>query len=196
MSNDTLRDLIEKEDGYAEQTIEINELMEVAYTFAKKHHEGQTRDEGTPYFNHVERVALMSSNNKNREMTYITAILHDVVEDTDVTIDDINNIFWNYIGMMVETLTHYKGVSDEDYLKNIVHCKDFSVFKIKLCDRLDNINSLLNCGNEKKIERYINENRNIFLPIMQTHDLSQKKDFKDLIEKIRINIEDIITKKF
>ncbi|MCK8059189.1 MULTISPECIES: HD domain-containing protein [unclassified Fusibacter] len=160
---------------------EMKKLEIKAYDSSKKAHEGQLRDEGTPYFEHVERVAKQVLENCDSQ-AYITALLHDVLEDTDYTYDNLKKEYSEEIAKDVLLLTKKEGESFEDYMKKLV--VKYAPFYIKLVDRLDNIKSLPACGSDEKISKYLKETENEFLPIAKSSRYSKLDEFDVLIKEI------------
>ena len=76
-----------------------------AYAFCKKSHEGQTRSSGEPYYTHPVEVAAILADMHLDPSTIVTALLHDVVEDTSVTLDDIKSLFSEEIANLVDGVT-------------------------------------------------------------------------------------------
>src|SRR5438309_5581023 len=116
-----------------------------AYEVAQLAHTGQTRDEGSPYIVHPVRVALSLVD----ELTLFSpalicsALLHDVIEDSDVTRDDIARMFGEEITEIVWLLTKLEEVSLRDYLARIEAAAHTGATIVKLCDRLDNLRSVV-----------------------------------------------------
>ncbi len=159
----------------------MKNLAPKAYDFAKKAHEGQMRDEGTPYFEHVERVANQVKKTSDAH-AYITALLHDVIEDTAYTFEDLSKLFTEDIAKDVLTLTKKEGEPFEVYLKKIT-LKYVPLF-IKLVDRLDNVKSLSQCGSEDKKKKYLLETQTQFIPLVKEARYSKLPEFAALIDQI------------
>jgi (p)ppGpp synthase/HD superfamily hydrolase len=132
----------------ADQTLEywIKRSVEIAYAA----HEGQTRNDGTPYIKHPFRVA----DNVEDRLKPI-AYLHDVVEDTRVTLEDLKKEgFPYYIIDAVDLLTHRKGESNVAYWTKIKTNPD--ALTVKLMDIRDNMNSNPSEYAKKKYEKALN----------------------------------------
>ena len=111
----------------------MNKLKQ-ALEYATAKHAGQTRKDGkTPFIVHPIRVALMCDTSFER----IIALLHDTVEDTDATIEEIKDLFGKDVAEYVDLLTHKKGDSYKKYLKLLP--KYGRVPKVKKLDILDNL---------------------------------------------------------
>ena len=93
------------------------ELVQRAYKFAENAHKGQKRASGEPYINHTIAVAAILSDLRVPPPVVSAGLLHDTVEDTDVTIEDIRNDFGDEIALLVDgvtKLTHLPRVSRGD----------------------------------------------------------------------------------
>lgn len=143
-------------------------LIERAREFARKKHEGQKRKwNDRPYFTHPTRVAQ-----KVRSLDYATsemvcaAYLHDVLEDTDTSRDELLNEFGEHITTLVEQLTNeprVKGVNREERKRReLEKIKSISweAKVIKYCDRIDNLSEMENCQEGFKI-KYVRESKNL-----------------------------------
>jgi GTP pyrophosphokinase len=125
------------------------DLIQKAYNFACHAHEGATRPCGEPYMIHPLSVAIIASQEMGLGSTSIcAALLHDSIQDTDYTIDDIENIFGTKIAQIVDGLTKISGgifgaqaEAQAENLKNLLltMSEDILVILIKICDRLDNM---------------------------------------------------------
>lgn len=163
-----------------------------AYNFAKEVHKNQTRDEGIPYFTHIEGIIEILKN--EFDMDYNTALtiacLHDVLEDSDYTYDDLVEMFDPFIADSVKALTKTKDMSMEDYIKQLNEFEDPEfIWAIKLADRLHNLRSLKSIINTKKdkVKKYIEETYKYYMPIAS--DLS--KTDHDIFEAIYIALKEI-----
>ena len=81
------------------------ELIKKAYEFANLKHDGIFRKSGEPYVQHLIEVAYICASLQSGPVTICSAFLHDVVEDTEVTIEDINRLFGQEVGRIVDALT-------------------------------------------------------------------------------------------
>ena len=93
----------------------MTEKEKLAYEIAKKAHAGQVDKAGVDYINHPLYVA----EHCNTENERIVALLHDVVEDTDVTLEDLSKVFDQEIVEAVDCITHHDEVDYETYLKRV-----------------------------------------------------------------------------
>lgn len=117
-------------------------LLRRAINFAAKKHEGQRRDGGEPYIHHPLRVASVISIYVEDEEVLAAAILHDTLEDTNTTLQELRDIFGNRVARMVNELT-YKG-----NLRHRIETKNAML--IKLADRLDNLADMQTWTRNKK----------------------------------------------
>ncbi|MBQ8047985.1 MAG: bifunctional (p)ppGpp synthetase/guanosine-3',5'-bis(diphosphate) 3'-pyrophosphohydrolase [Prevotella sp.] len=128
------------------------DIITKAFNFAKQAHKGVRRLSGEPYIMHPIAVALIASEEMGLGSTSIcSALLHDVVEDTDYTVEDIANIFGPKIAQIVDGLTKISGgifgdqasAQAENFKKLLLTMSDdIRVILIKICDRLHNMRTL------------------------------------------------------
>ncbi len=152
---------------------ENDELILKAYKFSKIKHTGQIRDEGTPYFYHPYRVALVLIQELGLTDTNIicSALLHDVIEDSDCTDEDIRIMFNEEIAIMVNYLTkppkkqfNSSKKRHDYYFDRLLKAPD-NVLLIKLADRLDNIFSIHLSPRKEKQKKYYDETCQYYLPL-------------------------------
>ena len=126
-------------------------LLRKAYAFAKKMHENQKRESGEEYFTHPVNVAEILIEYKMDYVSIISALLHDVVEDTTVSIEDIKVLFGDEVAKLVDgvtKLTRIQWQSDkskqaENFRKLVLAMsEDIRVLLIKLADRVHNMRTL------------------------------------------------------
>ncbi len=197
-------DSIEKRYGE-----ESAKLVKKAYEFAKKAHEGQKRESGSPYICHPVSVAKIVFDLGMDPETICGALLHDVVEDTEVTIDEIKSEFGNEIGLIVDGLTKIQSLEKEDVkfseietIRKMIFAmaQDVRVVIVKLADRLHNMRTLKTYGDEEKRKQKARQTLEIYAPIAnrlgiytiksELEDLSFKyvhpeefKSIKELVDK-------------
>ena len=188
------------------------QLVEQAYLIAAKHHEGQKRKSGEDYIIHPLCVAMILANLHMDAETIAAGILHDVVEDTDYSIEDLKKDFSDQIALLVEgvtKLTELNLVNDkvEKQAENLRHMfiamsKDIRVIIIKLADRLHNLKTLEYQTREKQEEKS-RETIEIYSPIAgrlgisriksQMDDLSlmylKPKEFVEIQKGIKVRTE-------
>lgn len=151
---------------------ECDQIMK-AFTLADKAHEGQFRASGEPYIMHPLAVAEILAHLQIDHITLIAALLHDVVEDTEYTKEDIENLFGSEVAFLVDGVTklnqfQYETKEDrqmENYRKMILAmAKDVRVVVIKLGDRLHNMRTLKHMRSDKQ-KRIAKETLEIFAPL-------------------------------
>jgi (p)ppGpp synthase/HD superfamily hydrolase len=140
-------------------------LINKAIAYAAKQHDGQYRKKSNiPYIVHPIRVAKLASNfGYNDSLTQTVALLHDTIEDTSSTYEDITDKFGAQVAKGVSYLTD--DASRTDYLRKLENSPDY-VKIIKLCDTLDNITTL-QCLDQKGIERKITECNEFYIPMAE-----------------------------
>lgn len=149
------------------------ELINRAYSFAGKHHTTQTRASGEPYINHVANVALLATKLRLDNASVAAALLHDTVEDTDITLQDIATEFGEDIADLVDGVTkitriNFRSKVDkqaENFRKMLIAMsKDIRVLLIKLCDRTHNMRTLQHLS-EARRRRISQETQDIYAPL-------------------------------
>lgn len=152
MANDrimTAEDVIDRTKQYLND--EHVEMVRHACAFASKAHEGQKRKSGEPYIIHPIQVAGILADLEMDPSTVAAGFLHDVVEDTDVTLDELREEFNDEVAMLVDGVTKlgkikYKSHEEqqaENHRKMFVAmAQDIRVILIKLADRLHNMRTL------------------------------------------------------
>ncbi len=162
-----------------EQDSKISENLKKAIDYAATMHGGQTRLNGEPYIMHplhVVQNVLKYKKSKHLEELLIAACLHDTIEDTPATYYDIIENFGPQIASLVLELTTNEDMKNalgkQQYLS--IKMKNMSSWAlvIKLCDRLDNVNDLLNCRDETFKNKYINETVEIIDYLLKNAKLS------------------------
>ena len=146
--------LTEKLKSLDTQNVLDFELINKAIYWARKYHGDQKRKSGEPYYSHPLEVAYMISEYKLKTDIIAVSILHDIVEDTEVTVEMIEGTFGQRIAEMVDRLTRDRPngtkLSVEEILNNAYHLKDKEVLLIKLFDRLHNIQTIKSQSPEKQ----------------------------------------------
>ena len=163
-------------------TLDFN-LIHKAIYWAKKYHDGQFRKSGEPYYTHPLEVAYMVSEYKLTTNVIVTAILHDVVEDSEATVGMIVDAFSWRIAEMVDRLTRDRPngskLSVETILNNAYEKNDKEVLLVKVIDRLHNMQTIGSMG-EKKQKRVANETLLHFLLISSEINFDIEEVFTDL----------------
>ncbi len=156
-------------------------------------HKGQVRKSGEPYIVHPILVAAITAKVSNDEMMVQAALLHDVVEDTNATIEDLEREFGYDVAHMVEGLTKIVEIRDEELIPSgsderlinsalsfrkmlIASIKDVRVLVIKLCDRLHNMLTLEALSSEKQ-KRISEETIVVYAPIAHRLGISKLKNY-------------------
>ncbi len=165
------------------------ELIERAYLVAKEGHAGQTRASGEPYINHPLNVAAILAELQLDDTTIAAAILHDVVEDTLFTLDEIEDMFGEEIALLIDGVTkigqiYFKTKEQqqiEAYRKLIIAtAKDLRVILIKLADRLHNMRTLKFMREDKR-KRIAKETMELYAPLANRLGISSIKwELEDL----------------
>ncbi len=166
-----------------------SKLILKAYEFANENHKGQLRKSGEPYIIHPVQVAYTLSTLNLDDETICAALLHDVVEDTNVTRQDIVKEFSEAIAEMVDGVTKLsklqytteKEQQVEDYRKMFLAMgKDIRVILIKLADRLHNMRTLKHLKRERQIAN-AKETLDLFAPLANRLGIySLKWELEDL----------------
>ncbi len=148
-------------------------LLNRAYVYAMKAHSNQKRKSGQPYFMHPLEVAAILTEYKLDDATIATALLHDVIEDTDATRAEIEQLFGLEIGALVDGLTKIKRLDlvskkaeqAENFRKLLVAIStDIRVLLVKLADRLHNMRTLEHNKPESR-RRNSEETLEIYAPL-------------------------------
>ncbi len=164
-----LVDLVRAYDRDADE-----DILNRAYIFAMKAHGGQTRQSGDPYFSHPLAVAAILTELRADPATVVTALLHDVVEDTDYTVSDIEKNFGAEVARLVDGVTKLSRIElrdeaskqAENFRKFVVAmADDVRVLLVKLADRLHNMRTLHYITNADKRQRISLETMEIYAPL-------------------------------
>lgn len=148
-------------------------LLNRAYVYAMKAHGNQKRASGDPYFSHPLEVAAILTDLKLDDATIVTALLHDVIEDTPVTRAEIDQLFGPEIGRLVDGLTKIrrldlvtkKAEQAENFRKLLLAISsDIRVLLVKLADRLHNMRTLEHMKPESR-QRISEETLDIYAPL-------------------------------
>jgi guanosine-3',5'-bis(diphosphate) 3'-pyrophosphohydrolase len=156
-----------------------------AYVFSMKAHGAQLRASGDPYFSHPVEVAGILAQMKLDCASIITGLLHDTVEDTVATLDDINRVFGPEIARLVDGVTKLSRIelqSDqtkqaENFRKLVLAMsEDIRVLLVKLADRLHNMRTLRFITNDEKRRRIARETMEIYAPLAERLGMQRMKD--------------------
>lgn len=155
-----------------------------AYELAEKFHHDQKRESGEPYISHPLAVSYILLELGMDTDTICAALLHDVVEDTECTLEELQKRFGTDVAMLVNGVTKLKKVEtftkDEQKAENIrkillAMSEDIRVIIIKLADRLHNMRTLNFCRDEKR-RTIAHETMNIYAPIAHRLGINSIKD--------------------
>lgn len=215
---DTPADFTSPEVLYQDLIIEIKKYhpssdlsdIEKAYKVAYKAHEGQKRKSGEPYIIHPLCVAIILAELELDKESIIAGLLHDVVEDTVMTSEDVEKEFGSEVALLVDGVTkltqlNYEHDKIEVQAENLrkmflAMAKDIRVIMIKLADRLHNMRTMQYQSPAKQIEKS-RETMEIYAPIahrlgiskikVELDDLSMKylmpDVYNDLVEQVNLN---------
>jgi len=180
-------DILEKVSAsYSEKDIN---LLKKAYVFAARAHKGQTRRSGEPYLSHPLEVASMLADMKLDKTTLMAGLLHDVLEDTDITAADIAENFGQDVADLVEGVTKISRVQESspevrqaETIRKIILAMtdDLRVIFIKLADRIHNLKTLKFLTEDKQ-KQIAKETLEIYAPIANRLGMGRiKAELEDL----------------
>jgi len=167
-------ELVERVLGYDPDADEA--ALNRAYVYTVQKHGTQKRASGDPYFSHPVEVAGLMTDLQLDEQTIITALLHDTVEDTLATIDDIEDNFGNEIARLVDGVTKLSKIEqmaeNEREAENLrkfllAMSEDIRVLLVKLADRLHNMRTLHFIKSPEKRQRIARETMDIYAPLAE-----------------------------
>ena len=151
-------------------------LINRAYVFSMKAHGSQVRASGDPYFSHPIEVAGILTDLKLDDQTIVTAILHDTIEDTLATTDEIEKLFGKDVARLVDGVTKLSKIEaqseNERAAENLrkfllALIDDIRVLLVKLADRLHNMRTLHHIPSEEKRRRIARETMDIYAPLAE-----------------------------
>ena len=206
VKNVTIEDILNKQvENYGDKA--NIELIKKAYNLAKEKHGDQCRMSGEPYIIHPMNVAYILANLGMDDETLCAALLHDVVEDTDLTNEDLVKEFGESIAQMVAGVTklgniRFTSVEEkqaENYRKMFLAMgKDIRVILIKLADRLHNMRTLKFLSTERQIAN-AKETMELYAPLAnrlgiyslkwELEDLSFKYLYPDKYHEIVVELD-------
>jgi GTP diphosphokinase / guanosine-3',5'-bis(diphosphate) 3'-diphosphatase len=167
----TLETLVEKVRAYYPEA--QTDLIEKAYHFSERMHQGQTRRSGEPYFVHPVEVANLISDMKLDVPSIVTGLLHDTVEDTLTSLDQVEKEFGTEIAALVDGVTKISKINfktreerqAENFRKMIIAmARDIRVILVKLADRMHNMRTISYLSEEKQRE-IAEETLEIYAPL-------------------------------
>jgi guanosine-3',5'-bis(diphosphate) 3'-pyrophosphohydrolase len=156
-----------------------------AYVYSLRAHGNQKRDSGDPYFSHPVEVAGLLAQMKLDTASIVTGLLHDTVEDTVATLDDIDRVFGTEIARLVDGVTKLSRIelqSDqtkqaENFRKLVLAMsEDIRVLLVKLADRLHNMQTLHYISSEERRRRIARETMDIYVPLAERIGMHRMKD--------------------
>jgi len=175
-------ELVERVKRYNPATDEA--LLNRAYVYAMRAHGSQKRASGDLFFAHPLEVAAILTDLRLDDATIVAAVLHDTVEDTEATLDEIRTVFSPEIGALVDGLTKLKrldlvskrAVQGENFRKLLLAvAEDVRVLLVKLADRLHNMRTLHFMRDDKRA-RIAEETLDIYAPLAGRMGMQELRD--------------------
>ncbi len=181
-------ELVERVKSYDRTADE--DAINRAYVFAMKMHGSQLRASGDPYFSHPIEVAGILTDFKLDDASIITALLHDTIEDTPATMEDITRLFGADIARLVDGVTKLSRIElQSDHSKQaenfrklvLAMSEDIRVLLVKLADRVHNMRTLKYIKNPDKRRRIAMETLEIYAPLAERIGMQElKAELEDL----------------
>jgi len=177
-------------------------LVKKAYILAKTSHGNQKRHSGDPYFSHPLAVAEILIDLKLDQASIITALLHDVVEDTEITLEEIEKDFGEEIAKLVdgvtklgkiETMSSSERVAENFRKLALAMSEDIRVLLIKLADHLHNMQTLSYMPSREKKLKKARESLDIYAPLAGRIGLHK---IKDELQELAFNVIDPETRNY
>lgn len=165
------------------------DMIERAYEIADKAHTNQVRFSGEPYITHPYQVAVILAELEQDAQSIAAGLLHDVIEDTETSLDEIRKQFGDEVALLVEGVTKLEKIpytsKEQQQIENLrkmflAMAKDIRVIIIKLADRLHNMRTLKSMREDKQLEK-AKETLDVYAPL--AHRLG--------ISKIKWELEDL-----
>ncbi len=183
-----LVDLVKSYDENADE-----DALNRAYVFAMKKHGAQLRASGDPYYSHPVEVAGILTQFKLDCASVIAGLLHDTVEDTDTTVEEIRGLFGDQVAQLVDGLTKLAMIeqksTDKKQAENfrkllLAMSEDIRVLLIKLADRLHNMRTLHFLKSPEKRARIAKETLDIYAPLAERIGMQEiKTELEDIAFK-------------
>lgn len=176
-------ELVERVRAYDPSVDE--DALNRAYVYSMEAHGSQTRASGDPYFMHPLEVARILTNYHLDTASIITALLHDTVEDTDATSEEISELFGEEVAQLVDGVTKLtqlelqsnRAKQAENFRKLLLAMsRDIRVLLVKLADRLHNMRTLEHVGSENSRVRIARETMDIYAPLAERIGMHDIKD--------------------
>ncbi|MEN5082438.1 bifunctional (p)ppGpp synthetase/guanosine-3',5'-bis(diphosphate) 3'-pyrophosphohydrolase [Bosea sp. TWI1241] len=196
-------ELVDRVRRYNPNTDE--DLLNRAYVYAMRAHGSQKRASGDPFFAHPLEVAALLTDLKLDDATIVAAVLHDTVEDTEATLEEIENLFGPDIRRLVDGLTKIKkldlvskkAAQGENFRKLLLAiAEDIRVLLVKLADRLHNMRTLHYVAPEKRL-RIAEETVEIYAPLAGRMGMQElREELEELaFRHIKPEAHDTITRR-
>ncbi len=169
--------------GPDQEKDEIKSLLWKAYEFGNRHHEGQKRRSGEAYFTHCVAVAQTLATWKMDTTTIIAGLLHDTIEDTDVSVRALRQEFGDDLANLVDGVTKIGGIKFSsrkekqagNFMKMLLSvAQDLRVIIIKFADRLHNMETIKHMSKIKQ-HRIAVETRDVYVPLAHRLGMSSVK---------------------
>jgi len=180
--------LVERVKSYLPNLDEA--LLRKACEFSKEAHGSQKRESGDPYYQHPLEVAGIMSEMKLDLASIITALLHDTVEDTDVSLADIEKLFGTEVAKLVDGVTKLTKIEFQpDHIRQaenfrkllVAMSEDIRVLLVKLADRMHNMRTLIYVKSPEKRLRIAHETMEIYAPLAERIGMQKiKNELQDL----------------
>jgi GTP pyrophosphokinase/guanosine-3',5'-bis(diphosphate) 3'-pyrophosphohydrolase len=185
-------------EGLAEQVAQYNpksnsKLIMQAYAYGRMKHEGQLRKSGEPYFTHPVAVAEILAGQRLDDASIVTALLHDTVEDTGSTLQDISDRFTPEVAKLVDGVTKLTNMQlsstetkEAENIRKLLMAiaQDMRVILVKLADRLHNMRTIRAMRPAKQVQK-ARETMDIFAPLAGRMGMqSIREDLEDLSFKV------------
>ena len=164
--------------------------LDKAFIFGRDAHDGQRRDSGEPYFTHPLAVAILLADMKLDADTLITALLHDTVEDCDVSLAEIGKKFGEEVAELVNGVTKLSQIElksidtkqAENFRKFVLAVgRDIRVLLVKLADRTHNMQTLNAVQKDERRWRIANETMEIYAPLAERMGITRfQQELEDL----------------
>ncbi|MCA1927145.1 MAG: bifunctional (p)ppGpp synthetase/guanosine-3',5'-bis(diphosphate) 3'-pyrophosphohydrolase [Calditerrivibrio sp.] len=173
MGKEKLVRLMDIQEVLSKNNINDIEKLHKAYVYAAQKHRGQLRKSGEPYLSHPLNVSLILAEMNMDVDTVIAGILHDTLEDTDATYEELMSLFGSDVAFLVDGVSKIGKISfksseekmAENFRKMLISMsKDVRVIVIKLADRLHNMRTIDHLSEEKK-QRIAKETMEIYAPL-------------------------------
>ncbi|MEX1011714.1 MAG: bifunctional (p)ppGpp synthetase/guanosine-3',5'-bis(diphosphate) 3'-pyrophosphohydrolase [Balneolaceae bacterium] len=188
---DNLADLLRVCHQHLDET--DDELVTRAFKLCCFSHEGVIRASGEPYYLHPLEVArIVATDLSIDDESVVAALLHDTVEDTEVSIEEIKNLFGDTVAHLIDGVTKISGVFEsrntkqaETFMKMLLSmAEDIRVVLIKFADRLHNMRTIQHLAREKQM-KIAAETMDLYAPLAHRFGLfSIKNEFEDLCFKV------------